>query len=182
MRKTNKPLKVHLSKSLQLSDTILEPIRKSLIGSGFEVTEYKSGTYSDKDLKKADFVVLVPMLNPVGIVGIERNRWKTFVGKGQYSEARHCFMSNKPCFIYHSMADYGDIRMSKLYEPDSIFEPLINNSNDWRYKYGVLPSYVFGSEPVDLYPFIEGYFHLYGRQYPLTPDECYPGNYKLLLL
>ena len=182
MRKTNKPLKVHLSKSLQLSDTILEPIRKSLIGSGFEVTEYKSGTYSDKDLKKADFVVLVPMLNPVGIVGIERNRWKTFVGKGQYSEARHCFMSNKPCFIYHSMADYGDIRMSKLYEPDSIFEPLINDSDDWKYKYGTVPSYVFGSEPVDLYPFIEGYFHLYGRQYPLTPDECYPGNYKLLLL
>jgi len=22
----------------------------------------------------------------------------------------------------------------------------------------------------------------YGKQYPLTPDECYPGNYKLLLL
>ena len=179
MRKTNKPLKVYLSKSLQLSDTILEPIRKSLIGSGFEVTEYKSGTYSDKDLKEADFVVLVPMLNPVGI---ERNRWKTFVGKGQYSEVRHCFMSNKSCFIYHSMADYGDIRMSKLYEPDSIFEPLINDSNDWKYKYGTVPSYVFGSEPVDLYPFIEGYFHLYGKQYPLTPDECYPGNYKLLLL
>lgn len=38
------------------------------------------------------------------------------------------------------------------------------------------------SEPVDLYPFIEGYFHLYSKQYPLTPDECYPGNYKLLLL
>ena len=77
---------------------------------------------------------------------------------------------------------YGDIRMSKLYEPDSIFEPSINDSNDWKYKYGTVPSYVFGSEPVDLYPFIEGYFHLYGKQYPLTPDECYPGNYKLLLL
>jgi hypothetical protein len=179
MRKNqNKPLKVYLSKSLQLSDTILEPIRKSLIGSGFEVTE-KAGTYSDKDLKEADFVVLVPMENPLSI---ERNRWKTFVGKGQYSEVRHCYMSNKPCFIYHSMADYGDIKMSKLHEPDSIFEPLINDSNDWTYKYGTVPSYVLGSEPVDLYPFIEGYFHLYGKQYSLTSNECYPANYKLLLL
>ena len=178
MKKQNKPLKAYLSKSLQLSDTILEPIRKSLIGSGFEVTEYKSGIYSDKDLKEADFVVLVPMLNPVSM---ERNRWKTFVGAGQYSEVRHCYISNKPCFIYHSMADYGDIRMSKLYEPDSIFQPLINDSNNWKYKYGTIPSYVFGSEPVNLYPFIEGYFGLY-NQYPLTSNECYSANYKLLLL
>jgi len=179
MERKNKPLKVYLSKSLQLPETILEPIRKSLIDSGFEVTEFVSGTYSDKDLKEADFVVLVPIYTSVRI---EKNRWKTFVGKGQYSEARYCYMTDKPCFIYHTLSDNGDIKMSKLFEPDSIFEPLINDPNDWKYKHGTIPSYVFGSETVDLYPFIEGYFRLYDKQYPLTPNECYPGNYKLLLL
>lgn len=178
MRKTDKQLTVYLSKSLQISDKLLEPIRKSLIGSGFKVTEYKSGTYSDKDLKQADFVVLVPMLNPIGI---ERNRWKTFVGKRQYSEATHCYMSNKPCFIYHSMVN-GDIAMSKLYEPDSIFQPLINDSDDWKYKYGVVPSYVIGSEPVSLYPFLEGYFGLHNFNYPLTPSKSFKSNHYLLLL
>ena len=178
MRKTNKPLKVYLSKSLQLSDTILEPIRKSLIGSGFEVTEYKSGTYSDKDLKEADFVLVVPLHDSNNF---DKNKWHTFVGKGQFSEAQYCYKNNKPCFIYHGLSDNADIKMSKLNEKDSVFYPYIHDSNDWRYKYGILPSYVFGSEPVDLYPFIEGYFGLY-NQYPLTPNECYPANYKLLLL
>jgi len=179
MIKTNKPLKVYLSKSLQLSDTIIEPIRKSLIGSGFEVTEYKSGTYSDKDLKEADFVVLAPMVNPTKM---EKSKWKTFVGKGQYSEAIYCFMNDKPLFIYHGMSENKeDILMSKLYEPDGIFQPLINDSNDWKYKYGVVPSYVFGDEPVNLYPFLEGYFGLYVNKDDLMPLG-YSGNYKLLLL
>ena len=180
MTTQNKQLTVYLSKSLQLSDKYLNPIRKILVGLGFKVTEYKSGVYSDKDLKEADFVLLVPNLEPSEF---NHNSWRTTVGKGQYSEARECYISGKPLFIYHDVnEELNDILMSKMNENDSIYKPSIIDANDWKYKYGVIPSYVFGSEPVNLYPFIEGYFKLWINQYPLTPSECFKSNYHLLLL
>lgn len=178
MTTQNKQLTVYLSKSLLLSDNFLNPIRQTLIGLGFKVTEYdKTTIYSDKDLKEADFVLLVPFESPIEI---DRSKWDVYVGKGQYSEANYCFQHNKPLFVYHGLNYYPDILVSKLQESNSLYSPEVNNSQDWKGKYGILPTYVVGSKPVDLYPFIEGYFRLW--EYPLTPKECYPGNYKLLLL
>ena len=92
MTTQNKQLTVYLSKSLLLSDNFLNPIRQTLIGLGFKVTEYdKTTIYSDKDLKEADFVLLVPFESPIEI---DRSKWDVYVGKGQYSEANYCFQHN----------------------------------------------------------------------------------------
>lgn len=60
--------------------------------------------------------------------------------------------------------------------------PITYDVDDWKRQFAKVYSFVLGSNPIYLYPFIEGYFKLWINQYPLTPSECFKSNYHLLLL
>lgn len=178
----NKQLTVYLSKSLLTPKKELDLVRNKLTKLGFNVTEYKEGTvYSDKLLKEADFVVFVTLGEPVDDV---EGRFETFVGKGQYTEASYCYRYNKLAFIFHEFEENSDdLLVSKIPDKTKICPPPITyDVDDWKIKFGKVYSFVSFSNPIYLYPFIENYFNLWINEYPLTPKECYPGNYKLLLL
>lgn len=161
--KRNKQLTVYLSKSLMSKESELEPIRDSLRLMGFKVTEYTGEKYTTKKLDEADFVLLVPSYvgsftykNPNPPYG--KVEWKTTVGKGQFSEVARCIEQDlsKPVFIFHKVTHLGmGISVSKVIEDASAVN--IISENDWKKNYGVVTSYVRGTEFINLYPFITGY-------------------------
>lgn len=182
MTTQNKQLTVYLSKSLLTPKKELDLVRNKLTKLGFNVTEYKEGTvYSDKLLKEADFVVFVTLGEPINTV---KGRFETFVGKGQYSEANYCYRYNKLAFIFHEFEENSDdLLVSKIPDRTEFCPaPSTYDVDDWKRQFAKVYSFVLGSNPIYLYPFIEGYFKLWINQYPLTPSECFKSNYHLLLL
>lgn len=190
-------LTVYLSKSLLIPESTLRPIRENLIGLGLNVTEYKEGTtYKDTLLKEADFVLFITNNIPSSYNKEPTNIiFDSFVGKGQYSEAEIVFKLNKPAFVYHyseTILDKKIIRVTKITNDEWVSRsPFIFNSMSWKKEYGIIHSYNKGISLINLAFFVEGAFYAkihsaklpyFGNIYPLTPEEAFMYNYKLLLL
>jgi hypothetical protein len=190
MEKQNRQLVVYLSKSLKTDEQELQRVREYLTLRGFILKEYKGGEYNPNLASSADFILVVPYLNSTyESVG----KWKTTLGKGQFTEVIQACRYTQPCFIYNGYSD-KEILITKCNE--NFNNHYIINKNDWKSKYGCVYSYVVGRKPMPLYPFITGYKyevnHIDKRQHilehPLTPSEAFintdskPRYYDLLLL
>lgn len=174
----NKQLTVYLSKSLLIPEKELQLVRDFLTSKGFNVTEYKEGSvYSDSLIKNADFVVFLPMTEPTGM---SNKMFETFVGKGQFSEATLCYRMNKLSFMIHEILE-DDLLVSKIPDKTEIIpKPSTYDIDNWKRRFGKVYSFSITGKPILLYPFIEGYFIM--NEYPLTPEEAFKFNPKLLLL
>lgn len=186
-QKVNRQLIVYLSKSLKTDESKLVAIREHLIAAGFLIHEYKGGAYHPHLREEADFMLLVPY---DGTISNGSKNWETRVGKGQFGEAVSSMEEEKPTFIYMGHTE-RNILMSKADEGQDGY--WITNRNDWKGNYGRVKSYVRANGPIPLYDWITGHMsaehnvvHLDPKakfvEFPLTPNEAYASNFKLLLL
>lgn len=190
MKKLNN-LTVYLSKSLLTPESTLRPIREYLIGLGLNVTEYKEGTvYTEKLIKDADFILFIPREKKPNHTSSYESRivYSHSVGKGQYSEALLVNRLRKHAFVFNQLHDIDDwletkrLSVSKLAN-DAYYSnaPKLVDELDWKRNFGNIFSYYLGMIP-DLEEIVSGIFSDKLKQYPLTPEEAFQYNIKLLLL
>jgi hypothetical protein len=189
MQKLNRPLKVYLCKSNLTLETQLRSVRQSLIDQGFEVAEHEMGkTYDPTKLSHQDFVLMVPPLDKTMKNDIAT--WVTTVGRGQYDEVLRAIDAGMPVFIYMGQTVDGRPLMSKVEEFRG--HHTRTGGTSWKADFGNICSFVFGTSPVCLTEFVTVHFLMRDKdpirhgsrleEHPLTPEECYKGKKRLLLL
>ena len=157
MEKQNRPLVVYLSKSYLTSEEELQKYRVILKDQGYKIIEYQKGTtYDERIIDAADFVLLISPRQPYLWSANEKKKvFKNLLGKGQFSEAKYSYFTNKPLFVTHGITNKSNIQVSIMGDSANF---LTENGNNWKTEYGSFLSDI-KTMPIDLDAYVTQYFY-----------------------
>jgi hypothetical protein len=172
-------LKCYLSVSNLVDTERVDQVSNFLAPKNIQVSFHKRGkNYDESKLVNSDFVLFIPWAKTVSKDRSQSKKtFENVVGKGQFGEATHCCMLNKPAFVFQGFDDDGQLLMTKLYEEDHEHLAIME---DWKKRWGWIRSYVRGNGPVPLIQFLEGFFGWYSP----VPEQLdlFDKNKRFLLL
>lgn len=118
-------IKVYLAKSNLCDPDDITMVRNLLKDDNIELLEYRGGEYTDDDLLKADYMVVLPYHNSWHIKG---GNWKCFVGAGVYKQMV-TFGKYEKIFFINDVEDFTYARIQSVE---------IYNQRDYKTEHGLV--------------------------------------------